>query len=146
MKENVGHLKNWIERIVDLKNRSIDNLMLELDEAEFQYSHNFQAHISQIQEIISKHQIYMNKMYEQYQQDCEELNKDSVTEIEEIKTNAKHNETYLKMLIFGLDKKIKEDMKGQREKFMNDYDDNISSVSTYCFIQKFIKVYVNYQP
>lgn len=131
MKENVGHLKNWIERVINLKNRTIDNLMLELDEAEFQYSYNFQAHISQIQDIISKHQEYMNKTHEQYEDDCKELLEASVAEIEEIRTNANDNEMYLKTLMFGLDKKMKEDMQIHREKFMNKYDDIISSVSVY---------------
>lgn len=131
MKENVGHMKSWIERVVNLKNRTIDNLMLELDEAEFQYSHNFQSHISHIQEIISTHQEYMNKMHEQYENDCKELFEVSVNEIEEIRTNANDNEMYLKTLMYGLDKSMSEDMKIHREKFMNKYDDIISSVSIY---------------
>lgn len=131
MKENVEHMKSWIERVVNLKNRTIDNLMLELDEAEFQYSHNFQTHISHIQEIISTHQEYMKKMHEQHENDCKELFEVSANEIEEIRTNANDNEMYLKTLMYGLDKSMSEDMKTHREKFMNKHDDIISSVSIY---------------
>lgn len=131
MKENVGHLKNWIERVLTLKNRTIDNLILELEEAELQYSYNFQTHISQIQEIIGKHQQYMNKMHQQYEVDCKRMFDEFSAEIKEIKLNANNNEMYLKTIMFGLDKKTNEDMSRRREKFINDYDDVISSVSFY---------------
>lgn len=129
MKENVGHLKFWIERVVDLKRRTIDNLMAELDEAEFQYSHNFQAHISHIQDIILKHQVYMVKMHQQYEDDSKEISNTSTSEIEQIRRKAYDNEVYLKTVMFGFDKKLEEYMQRNREKFMNDYNDVISSVS-----------------
>lgn len=131
MKENVEHLKNWIERVLKLKNRTIDNLIIELDEAELQYSYNFQAHISHIQEIIESHQKYMNKMHKQYEDDSTGIFEISVSEIEEIKTNAGDDEKYLKTIMFGLDKKMEEDLRKKREKFMNDYDDVFSTVSFY---------------
>ncbi|KAI4456300.1 nyd-sp28 protein [Holotrichia oblita] len=52
MKENCEHTKKWIERVVALKNRTIDNLMKELDEAEFQYSTNLQAHLQHVDNFI----------------------------------------------------------------------------------------------
>lgn len=134
MKENVGYLKHWIERVLNLKNRTIDNLMLELDEAEFQYSHNFQAHIAHIQEIIEKHQKCMNKMHEQYESDCQELSEASVNETESVKANSNDNEMFLKMLMYGFDKKMEEDMRKSREKFMNNYDDVISFVSIFILL------------
>lgn len=128
MKENVGHLKTWIERVMTLKTRTIDNLMTELDEAEFQYSHNFQTHISHVQKIIAEHQEYMNRMHEQYENDSREIFGILAKETEETKKKANDNEAYLKTIIFGLDEKMKEDLKANQEKFMNDYDDVISSV------------------
>lgn len=135
MKENVEHLRNWTERVMNLKRRTIDNLMVELDEAELQYSHNFQSHISHIQSIILKHQEDMDKMQEMYENDSKEICEMSMTELTEVKTKANESELHLKTVMFGLDKKLEEETKRYREKFMNDYDDVISSVSVYLLLQ-----------
>lgn len=45
-------MRRWVERTIALKNRTIENLMQELDEAEEQYSNNFQAHLTHISDIL----------------------------------------------------------------------------------------------
>lgn len=45
-------MKRWMERILNLKNRTIDNLVQELDEAEDQYLTNLQAHLQHVDNII----------------------------------------------------------------------------------------------
>lgn len=129
MKENVGHLKGWIERVMELKRRTIDNLMIELEESEFQYSHNFQSHISQIQDIILKHQEDMSRIHEQYDDDSKEIFDIFRTETEEMQVIADGNEKHLKTVLFGLDRKMEEDLRKKRDKFINDHDDIVSSVS-----------------
>lgn len=53
-------MKEWIERTVNLKNETIRKLMAELEQAEEQYSHNFQSHISHIHNIIGTKNIIYN--------------------------------------------------------------------------------------
>lgn len=47
-------MKQGIERVLALKNRTINNLMKELEQAEQQYSYNFQSHLFHVHEIIGK--------------------------------------------------------------------------------------------
>lgn len=131
MKENVEHLRNWIERVLNLKNRTIANLMVELDEAEQQYAHNFQTHIAQIQKIIESHHEDVNALHEQYQQDSKEILETSMLEQQDITEKAQGNQTYLKTIIFGLDQETDDDMKKRKEKFIDDYNEVVSSVSVY---------------
>lgn len=54
MKDEVEHLKKWIERVLDYKNRKISKLMNELDEAEEQYMNNFNSHSTHLDNIIGR--------------------------------------------------------------------------------------------
>lgn len=54
MKDEVEHLKLLIERLVETKNRRIENLVVELEEAEEQYINNFNSHCTHIDNIIGK--------------------------------------------------------------------------------------------
>lgn len=55
MKDEVEHLKQLIERLVETKNRRIENLVIELEEAEEQYMHNFNSHSTHLDNIIGKY-------------------------------------------------------------------------------------------
>lgn len=48
------HIKKYINGVLDYKNRTINILLEELEMAEKQYAHNFQAHITKIETIIGK--------------------------------------------------------------------------------------------
>jgi hypothetical protein len=52
MREDVEHMKKYIDRVLEYKNRTIDKLLEELEMAEDQYGHNFQAHVTHIDQII----------------------------------------------------------------------------------------------
>lgn len=54
MKDEVEHLKQLIERLVEVKNRRIENLVIELEEAEEQYTNNFNSHSTHLDNIIGK--------------------------------------------------------------------------------------------
>lgn len=47
-------MKRWIERTVSLKNRTIENLLQELEDAEEQYANNLQAHLSHIDDMLGR--------------------------------------------------------------------------------------------
>lgn len=47
-------MKEHIDGVLDYKNRTINILLEELEMAEKQYSHNFQAHVVKIQTFIGK--------------------------------------------------------------------------------------------
>lgn len=51
-------MKKWMNRMFDYKNRVISKLLDELEEAEEQYSYNFQSHSSHISNIIGKYTVY----------------------------------------------------------------------------------------
>lgn len=55
MKDEVEHLKQLVERLVETKNRRIENLVIELEEAEEQYMHNFNSHSTHLDNIIGKY-------------------------------------------------------------------------------------------
>lgn len=51
-------MKRWIERTISLKNRTIENLLHELEEAEEQYSNNLQAHLTNIDNMLGKRRYF----------------------------------------------------------------------------------------
>ncbi|KAJ8980973.1 hypothetical protein NQ317_013427 [Molorchus minor] len=132
MKENVLHMKNWIERVLEYKNRTISKLMEELEEAEEQYSNNFQSHSIYIDNIIGKiitifhyhiiisliqenqHQCIEN-MQQEYSEDVNRLLKFTSVEMETLIKNAKNEEQYLQSVLYGQENGGNEELKSKYE-------------------------------
>ncbi|GJQ86372.1 hypothetical protein Trydic_g4947 [Trypoxylus dichotomus] len=101
MKEECEHSKRWIERIVELKNRTIDGLMKELDEAEFQYSTNLQAHLQHVDNFIDFHRKYSEQIENEYQNDLDLLLKEASNEKQAFIRKFDGYIEYLKTILYG---------------------------------------------
>lgn len=59
MKEEVNFMKEYVDRVLEFKNRTIKNLLAELEEAEEQYTNNLQSHLTYINKSIGNYHIIL---------------------------------------------------------------------------------------
>ncbi|XP_018568844.1 coiled-coil domain-containing protein 65 [Anoplophora glabripennis] len=134
MKENVGHLKEWIDRLLNFKNLTISKLMEELEDAEGQYSNNFQYHSTHIDNIIGNknnfsqnYQVpvipeyqheYIEKLQQQYDKDLCDLLEATCTENELLSRNAQIEHEHLMTILYGQQTEGKKVLTKQYECYM----------------------------
>ncbi|XP_066246793.1 dynein regulatory complex subunit 2 [Euwallacea similis] len=119
MKEEVDYLKNLIERVLEDKNKRIDNLMNELEEAEEQYSNNFNSHSIHLDIIIENQNDYVNKLQSQYQEELDDLLDQAQKEKNTISQSAESEARYLKTVIYGQEFKAVRELKDSWEEYNN---------------------------
>lgn len=129
MKETVEHLRKWMDRTVDLKNRTIDNLMQELDEAEEQYCTNLQAHLEYIDYIIEYHMENIDKLNRSYEDERDYLIEITELEKEEFMEKAAKDREYLKTVTYGQNTEAKSVIKKEYEEHMTKKEEFICEVS-----------------
>ncbi|KAJ8923074.1 hypothetical protein NQ315_001626 [Exocentrus adspersus] len=140
MKENVGHLRLWIERLLDYKNRTISKLMDELEEAEEQYSNNYQCHSTHVDDIIGDQQKYMEKLEAEFDDDLFELLQTTQEETETISNNSKDQEEHLMTVLYGQETEGAKTLREQYETNMTKLYEVETSVSE-CFARVFDFIY-----
>ncbi|XP_015838433.1 dynein regulatory complex subunit 2 isoform X2 [Tribolium castaneum] len=118
MREDVEHMKQFMDRTLEYKNRTIARLLEELELAEEQYCHNFQAHVTHIDQIIGSHEKYMSLMEEEFQKDLDELLAASGKEHDEIIQNSISRHEHLQTVIFGQNSQAKEAAKANFERYL----------------------------
>ncbi|CAH1376869.1 unnamed protein product [Tenebrio molitor] len=118
MREDVEHMKKYIDRVLEYKNRTIDKLLEELEMAEDQYGHNFQAHVTHIDQIIASHVKYMQLLEEQYQKDLEQLLETAGKEQDELAGKNLEQHQHLQTVIFGEESRAKAGAKADRERYL----------------------------
>ncbi|KAG5900186.1 hypothetical protein JTB14_035331 [Gonioctena quinquepunctata] len=101
MRDNVEHMKKWIERVVDYKNNTIAKLLKQLEAAEEEYLTNFQSHSTHIDNILEHQSQYVEKLNEQYDDDLDGLLICAEREKKMIAKNTDIEEKYLKTILFG---------------------------------------------
>nr|CAH7722930.1 unnamed protein product [Callosobruchus chinensis] len=101
MKEDVEHMRKWIDRVINHKNKTIAKLMEELEQAEEQYLNNFQSHSKHIDEIIEHQHQYIEKLKSEYESDLNDLIAVMDKEKQDISINAIEEEKHLQMILYG---------------------------------------------
>ncbi|XP_045476800.1 dynein regulatory complex subunit 2 [Harmonia axyridis] len=104
MREEIKYLQEWLDYILTLKNRIINNLMIELQEAEAQYSYNFKAHCIHIENFTDFHKNWISELQNLFDDDRYEMTELYLLNMEEYKRRSKENEDYLKTIIFAQNK------------------------------------------
>ncbi|XP_066151654.1 dynein regulatory complex subunit 2 [Euwallacea fornicatus] len=117
MKEEVDYLKSLIERVLEDKNKRIGTLMNELEEAEEQYSNNFNSHSIHLDLIIENQNDYVNKLQSQYQEELDDLLNQAQKEKNTILQSAESEASYLKTVIYGQEFKAARQLKDGWEKY-----------------------------
>ncbi|XP_057665784.1 dynein regulatory complex subunit 2 [Diorhabda carinulata] len=123
MKENIEHLRKWIERVIQYKNETISRLVKELDVAEDDYITNLSSHSNHIDKILENQNEYMNKLNAQYQEDLNRLLREAEVEKENILKNAEEQQMHLKTILYrqGMNEKhIKEEEAQYVQKYYED--------------------------
>ncbi|XP_018322065.1 dynein regulatory complex subunit 2 [Agrilus planipennis] len=128
MKEEVGHLKKWIGRVYILKEKTINNLIDELKEAETQLQNSFQTHAIRINKLIDQHNEYMKKMHSQYEKDREELIETLLNENRNVMEKFLESRKFLKCIIYGNDEKLERNMKENTEKHVKNLTSIVANV------------------
>jgi transcriptional regulator of heat shock response len=128
MREDVEHMKKYIDRVLEYKNRTIDKLLEELEMAEDQYGHNFQAHVTHIDQIIASHVKYMQLLEEQYQKDLEQLLETAGKEQDELAGKNLEQHQHLQTVIFGEESRAKAGAKADRERYLKKKEEVTSTV------------------
>ncbi|XP_019869399.2 dynein regulatory complex subunit 2 [Aethina tumida] len=118
MRQNVEHMKKWMNRMFDYKNRVISKLLDELEEAEEQYSYNFQSHSSRISNIIEEQHKYINKLQEQFDKNLEELVAENNADHTSNKNTLDEDEMWLKTIIYRQTETSKKQQREQYENYM----------------------------
>ncbi|XP_030755341.1 dynein regulatory complex subunit 2 [Sitophilus oryzae] len=117
MKDDVEHLKTYIERALEYKNGTISKLMEELEEAEEQYSNNFKYHSIHLDEIITSQNNYINDLQMEYEKELKDFLDDSKKEEVDIIENSSREMCYLKTIIFGQEAKATKELKYFNEEY-----------------------------
>ncbi|XP_050506978.1 girdin isoform X1 [Diabrotica virgifera virgifera] len=120
MKDNVEHLRKWIERVVRYKNQTISRLVKELDEAEDDYLSNYTSHSNHINTILDKQNNYIDKLNNQYQDDLNELLRCAEKEQSNILENADEERRYLQTILYRQELNEKS-MKKEADLYMQKY-------------------------
>ncbi|XP_072384937.1 dynein regulatory complex subunit 2 isoform X1 [Diabrotica undecimpunctata] len=120
MKDNVEHLRKWIERVVRYKNQTISRLVKELDEAEDDYLTNYTSHSNHIDNILEKQHNYVDKLNNQYQDDLNELLRCADKEQSNILSNADEERMYLQTILYRQELNEKA-MKKEADLYMQKY-------------------------
>ncbi|CAG9857179.1 unnamed protein product [Phyllotreta striolata] len=100
MKENVKNLKEWIERLIDYKNRTIRNLTKHLEEIEEDYLNNYNTHMKHVENMLKDQFEYVRTLQDQYQKDVSNLLASSRKEWDELRANAEEDENFLKTVLY----------------------------------------------
>ncbi|KAF7267548.1 hypothetical protein GWI33_019254 [Rhynchophorus ferrugineus] len=117
MKDEVEHLKSWIERLLNYKNNRIAKLLEELEDAEEQYSNNFKYNSSQLDTLIDLQNDYINGLQREYEQELDVFLKECGREENEIMENAQREIIHLKTIMFGQNLKAEKELKERKENY-----------------------------
>ncbi|XP_022916476.1 dynein regulatory complex subunit 2-like [Onthophagus taurus] len=123
MKENCEHLRRWLERTLNIKNKVIDNLVKELDEAEFQYSNNLQSHLLRIDEMLKFFKTYSHQLKEQFDCDLSISLDEWVFEGEIIKNRSEGDIEHLKTIFFGQEHQGENVLQEQHDYYLKKLDE-----------------------
>ncbi|KAL3272632.1 hypothetical protein HHI36_014098 [Cryptolaemus montrouzieri] len=143
MKEDVGYLQEWLDFIITLKNRIINNLMEELEEAESQYSHNFKAHCIHIDNLTEFHSDWVLEIKQIFEQDRNELIEMNIKNITEYEMRFKDNFDYLKTIVFAQNKNSFTTIKEEYEYFMKRNYEVMKNVSKEINLRKKLSVFMH---
>ncbi|XP_050295704.1 dynein regulatory complex subunit 2 [Anthonomus grandis grandis] len=111
MKEDIEYLRKWIETLLEFKNRRISKLMEELEEAEEQYLHNFNSHSDHLNKITESQNEYIENLQSEYQEELDELLKQTEKERSSIIEHSNLETAYLKTVSFGQNSKASKEMR-----------------------------------
>ncbi|XP_060522522.1 dynein regulatory complex subunit 2-like [Cylas formicarius] len=117
MKDDVDHLRKWIERTLSYKNQKISKLVEDLDEADSHYNKNFASHSTHLDEIIENQNKYIEKLQKQYETELDELLKSAKTEKETFSTNSANEIEYLKTVTYGQNSESSDFLQKRQEQF-----------------------------
>ncbi|KAK9887968.1 hypothetical protein WA026_000259 [Henosepilachna vigintioctopunctata] len=129
MKKDIVYMQEWLDFILTLKNRIINNLMEELEEAEAQYSYNFKAHCLHIDNFIDFHNTWVSELDKEFEEDRDDLIDiygDTMTKYD---CKFKDNCDYLKTIIFAQNKNAQAEIKEDYEYFMKKHYEEMKNVS-----------------
>lgn len=94
------HVKDWIDRLIDYKNRSIAKLLKNLEGAEEDYLNNSNSHKNHLENILKDQTKYVEKLYAQHLKDVEELMRSSQIESENLYKEAGEEQIYLRTILY----------------------------------------------
>ncbi|XP_044758970.1 dynein regulatory complex subunit 2-like [Coccinella septempunctata] len=129
MRDEIKYLQEWLDYILTLKNRIINNLLIELQEAESQYSYNFKAHCVHIDKFIDFHKNWVSELQNLFDEDRYEMTELYLSNMEEYKRRSHENEDYLKTIIFAQGKNAEVAIREDYEYFMKRNYEIIKNVS-----------------
>lgn len=155
MRDEIKSLQEWLDYILTLKNRIINNLVVELQEAEAQYSYNFKAHCIHIDKFVGKyhyllfhsffhafelfpdfHKYWVSELQSLFDEDRYEMTELFISNMEEFRIRSKENENYLKTIIFAQNKNAGTAIRQDYEYFMKRNYEAIKNVSCYDSLQQ----------
>ncbi|XP_017784941.1 PREDICTED: coiled-coil domain-containing protein 65 [Nicrophorus vespilloides] len=123
MKDEVQKMKEVFERVFELKNRTIENLVQELEAADEQYLNNFQSHLTHINNIIEFSNACVDELHESYEEDRRSLLKAAASERKDLQENSIDGLIFLKTILHQQEAIGKMQLKDNREYYLQRSED-----------------------
>ncbi|XP_075217911.1 dynein regulatory complex subunit 2-like [Lycorma delicatula] len=123
LKDDMEALWKSFEKTLSLKNKLIDTLLLDLEDAETQYAMMFQSHTESIGKIIGLHEERLGKLFEMYKKDRENMLKTAAAVRTHIENDGARRCEHLQAIVFEMNERHMKEQKGAECSFTAKQDE-----------------------